>query len=341
MLYYDDLEEIIFTKHELLSDEPDNLTIISGYLGPGPINHLKDLDFNVNIIGGMYNNGISPKLWNSLKKSMEKNKKLTIEFSTMEIHSKIYVWKLNGKILSGLIGSANFSSPGLRSEYRETLADMTRDSFKYFEKYLKIVRENSIREPIINKSLYEDISFDNKEKKDVERLYTCDIPLYSETKSKGKYMPEKSGLNWGFSLGHVAEGDAYIRIPKQILKQNSKLIKPYDPKYENKLKSNKKRNSNPIELIWDDGYVMEASLEGIQSFEGKDYPKQLTSYSYKRPLLNNKRISVKSILGRYLRKRLNVPINKKITLNDLERYGRTTITLSYVEDGIYYADFSV
>jgi hypothetical protein len=32
LLYYTGLEDIIFSKHELLSEEPDELIIISGYL---------------------------------------------------------------------------------------------------------------------------------------------------------------------------------------------------------------------------------------------------------------------------------------------------------------------
>ena len=54
MLYYKNLEQIIFSKHELLSDAPDELLIISGYLGPAPIERLNELsDMNITVIGGM------------------------------------------------------------------------------------------------------------------------------------------------------------------------------------------------------------------------------------------------------------------------------------------------
>ena len=52
-------------------------------------------------------------------------------------------------------------------------------------------------------------------------------------------------------------------------------------------------------------------------------------------------LRAKSILGRYLRKRLDVPIDYLITMNDLKRYGRDNVTLSLIEEGVYYADFSV
>ena len=86
---------------------------------------------------------------------------------------------------------------------------------------------------------------------------------------------------------------------------------------------------------------MEASLEGEQKHDGKQYPKQLASYSPKTPYLDGKRISKKSILGRYLRNRLDVNVDDLITKEMLDNYGRNTITLSLIGEGVYFADFSV
>ena len=159
-----------------------------------------------------------------------------------------------------------------------------------------------------------------------------------------KSIAGSSGLNWGrarlTSNAHVAEGDAYIRLPKEILRDSEELIKPFDEDYLTP-EGKRKRQSDPIELIWDDGTVMAASLEGTQSFEGKTYPKQLASYSSKKPIKDGKRISKKSILGRYLRERLKVGVDDEITMDILEKSGRDTITLSLIEEGVYYADFSV
>lgn len=69
-----------------------------------------------------------------------------------------------------MIESANFSSQDLRSEYRETLADITRDRFKHFDNYLKIIKDNNVKEPTINKSLYNNISFDLIKKNSVKGL---------------------------------------------------------------------------------------------------------------------------------------------------------------------------
>lgn len=72
-------------------------------------------------------------------------------------------------------------------------------------------------------------------------------------------------------------------------------------------------------------------LEGQQTktINGLVYPKQLSTSPSK------------SILGKYLRKRLGVDLNHMITKRDLLRYGRTSIDISLVGEGIYYLDFSV
>lgn len=343
MLYYTGLEEIIFNKQDLLSEEPDELIVISGFLGPAPVERASTMkNIKVTIIGGMYAKGIDLRLLDVLNNVSNNSENVKLYYTSKEIHSKIYVWKKNGKTLSALIGSANFSSNGLRTDFRESLADATRDTFTELDRYIKFIMDNSISTPKINNKQKEiDYTLNTGVSKSIEKIkITAEIPLYDERKGE---VPSYSGLNWGRAQengAHTAEGDAYIRIPKMIIKENIGLIKPFDPMFITPT-GKRKRNSDPIEIIWDDGYVMEASLEGTQKYEGLEYPKQLASYSSKTPFLDGKRISKKSILGRYIRKRLGVGINEEITKVTLDAYGRNTITLSLLEDGIYYADFSV
>lgn len=342
MLYYEGIEEILFSKHEFGSEVPDEFVVISGYLGPKPIERLAELPMKITVIGGMYSSGIDARLWDALEKSKQINPDLKIYFSKQEIHSKIYIWKKQGKILYALVGSANFSSKGIRTDYRETLADATRDTYNPLERYYKFILENSQENPNLNKK--QTIVDYSAPKTDpdstlLKAKYSYEIPLYSTSKGQKTVNPA-SGLNWGLSNGHVADGDAYIPIPKSLLKENQKLILPYDKDYVTP-DGKRKRQSDPIELIWDDGTLMAASLEGSQKHNNSDYPKQLASYSSKTPYLNGKRISKKSILGRYLRKRLNVSLKEEITIDTLHNYGRDTITLSLIEDGVYYADFSI
>ncbi|HDI4828557.1 TPA: NgoFVII family restriction endonuclease [Listeria monocytogenes] len=243
----------------------------------------------------------------------------------------------NNEILAMLIGSANFSSKGLRTDLRESLAQANRGSFSMMNSYLTLIENNTIHDPIIlnptsalnqqmlAQSLTNDLSHD--------------IPLFDP---KTNTVPKSSGLNWGKSKGHVAPGDAEIRIRSTIINENPGLISPFDSTYVH-AKKGRARNSDPVELIWDDGTIMPASFEGEGTkVEGIVYPKQITSYSSTRQLLSDgTRISAKSILGRYLRKRLGVDLDHLITIADLNNYGRNTITLSLIEDGLYYCDFSI
>lgn len=343
MLYYKDLEEILFSKHHLVSEEPDEFVVISGYIGPSPVKRLAELPMKTTVIGGMYPYGIDARLWNSLEESKKNNKNLAILFSKEEIHSKIYIWKKNGKILTALIGSANFSSNGLRNDYRESLAEATRDTYAPLEEYYNYIVGSSSEIPVLNKKQVV-VNFPEIRptliNPEMEVKYTVNLPLYSTSKSGVEYVAKASGLNWGFSNGHISKGDAYIPLPKDIVLNNPTLIKPLDSNFKTP-EGTRKRNSDPIELIWDDGFVMPASFEGVQLISGHRYPKQLTSYSKKRPYIDGKAISRKSIIGRYLRKRLGVEVDDLITTEVLEKYGRKTVTLSLIEEGVYYVDFSV
>lgn len=342
--YCKNLEEKIFHKHNDLVSEPDELIIISGYLGPSPVEKLKELPFKTTVIAGMYTKGVNPKLYDALKKSSKDNPNLTVLFSNIEVHSKIYIWMKENEPKYVLIGSANFSDNGLLTDFRESLADMDlRSDYINLLDYYNIIKANSTLTPklttTINKgeknSHNEIINNLDEEKGEL----SINLPLYSTTKKQGKYIPPKSGFNWGQSSGHTAIGDAYIPIPKPVI-NNSNFFPPFDPLYNSK--SKRKRDSDPIEIIWDDGVVMEASAEGIQKGnDGKEYPKNLTSYSSKsKKELGG--ISKKSILGRYLRKRMNISdLQRVITYDDLKQYGRDHITMTKISDGVYSADFSV
>ena len=58
---------------------------------------------NITVIGGMYTNGIDARLLTSLETIKNTNPNLKILYSQQEIHSKIYIWKKEYKVLSSLI----------------------------------------------------------------------------------------------------------------------------------------------------------------------------------------------------------------------------------------------
>ena len=52
MLYTENLENLIFHRHEI--HDTDELVILSGYLGPKPLEKLKELPLRTTVIYGMY-----------------------------------------------------------------------------------------------------------------------------------------------------------------------------------------------------------------------------------------------------------------------------------------------
>lgn len=331
MLYYTGLEKKIFDPN--IVNNSDKLFVISGYVGTEIIKKLgnfKDTKFEV--IYGMYgSDSISEPLHKKLKELNKELPNVCIKYSTIPVHSKIYLWLNNNKIKSGLIGSANFTISGLRKDYKETLCDIDKDSYEEYEKYFKYVLERSIEcndQRITLKKHIKPSTYKGSDEQPLLAEGICKVSLLS----RGE-VPEASGLNWGCSKGHVTKGDAYIRISVDYIKNFPDLFPP--KKYVDGIintTSNGKmtRENDEVELIWDDGTSMIGLMEGQIKVGGVLYPKQLSTSPSK------------NILGIYLRKRLgNLPLDYVITKNDLIKYGRTDIYISKIGEGIYYLDFSV
>lgn len=142
-----------------------------------------------------------------------------------------------------MIGSANFSSNGLRTDYRESLADATRDTFVDLDRYYDFILKNSSEDiKINNKQSKNNMKPQNQviDKIDYKNIsFTATIPLYDE---KRNCVPPYSGLNWGNA--NTSVGDAYIRIPQKIIKDNEGLIKPLDPNFVTPEGKRKKFRSN-------------------------------------------------------------------------------------------------
>lgn len=138
-----------------------------------------------------------------------------------------------------------------------------------------------------------------------------ELKLYSEREQE---VQQQGGLNWGLSNGHVNEGDAYIALTKGFFRDNLYFFPSH---------------GSEIWIEWDDEVKMLCLLEGTQFINGSIYPKQIST------------LGDKSILGKYLRKRLGVGMNQCITRLDLQVYGRETIFVTYLGDNKYKFDFSI
>ena len=317
MLYTQNLEELIFHRHEM--HETDELIVLSGYLGPRPVSRLEELPFNSTVIYGMYGSeGIRPSLHNSLTNIQGEVENLKIFYSNLPVHSKCYVWRRRGEIIHALLGSANFSVNGLTTPFREVLAETTFDTFQPLNEYIRHVLNNSISclevgmERVIEAR---------------EQIDYCDMSLLA---NNGE-VQNAAGLNWGQNpRNHTTPNDAYIAIRTRYVTDFPNL---FQPKQMNPMnidnRGRMQRHNDSVEIIWDDGLTMEGLLEGSQPIDGITYPKQISSFPSK------------AQLGEYIRTRIRVPLGQPVRRHHLERYGRTDIRISLLGDGVYKFDFSV
>lgn len=320
MLFNRNLEEIIFNRHNLF--QADELVILSGYVGPNPVERLRELPFHTKVIYGMYGSeGIKQNLHNSLLSLRNSISNIDIFYSIAPIHSKCYVWKNRGSIVHALVGSANFSSNGLRTPLREILAETTFDTFDPLNTYLSDILNNSIdcRQGVITSSILP-----------TSRIITpyCRMTLLDPRTNE---VQNASGLNWGQNPNnHTNRSDANIPIRSEHIRNYPNLFPPKQnfPQLSDD-RGRIQRHNDVIEIVWDDGIIMEGLLEGNYPIEGLIYPKQISSFPEKR------------ILGEYVRRRLGIPIDARVTRRTLEQYGKTYIDVSLLNEGVYYFDFSV
>jgi len=333
MLFYQNLDKIIFSRYQLFNC--DELVIVSGYVGPHPVRQLGTLPIKSTVVYGMYGcDGIQQGLHNALVDENKKSPQTDILYSTIPVHSKCYIWKNKGEVVHALIGSANFSTNGLTTPFKEVLAETTYDTFDPLNEYVKMILDKAIK--------CEDAAVSANKRKSTPKadstIYdkdVCSMPLFI-IENEQRTVPLQSGINWGrakLTGSHVNINDAYIRIGAELLEHYPQL---FPPKQENPVEEVGKkghRHNDNIEIIWDDGTSMIGLLEGSISKEinGKKekYPKQISS------------TPSKAELGKYIRKRMGKKDGERITYEDLEKYGRTTIDVSLQGEGVYYFDFSV
>ena len=318
MLFTENLEEIIFNRHQLF--QTDELIVLSGYVGPKPIERLQNLPFNSKVVYGMYGSeGIKTTLHKSLLGLQNGIENVNIFYSNFPVHSKCYAWRNKGQIVHALVGSANFSTNGLTTPYREILAETTYDTFNPLNDYIAKVLNNS--SSCLEIGLSSIIDF-------IPKIgTTCMLTLLAKDGEVQNY----AGLNWGQNpTNHTKPNDAYIKIRVQDIQNFPELFyaKQIYPTLEDS-RGRKRRHNDSIEIIWDDGLSMEGLLEGSQPINGEIFPKQISSFP------------TKSELGEYIRTRIGVPLGQPVRKFHLDRYGRNDIAITLLGEGVYKFDFSV
>jgi hypothetical protein len=310
-----DLDALIF---EGTPPSADELTIISGYVGANPVQRASLLPVRVTVVVGMVSAaGVVRSDHEFFKRLTNGSKHLNVAYSvSTEVHSKIYLWSKGEKPLKALIGSANFTWSGLNSVERESLCLAPEDDLPDLAAYCRRIAADALdcREPAAAGYVREEFQSEEEQEAPTSKGERFEISLLDPRTGE---VPTKSGLNWGLALGNVTLGDAYIPLRVALIRDSLSLIP----------KKQEGRNT-PVEIMWDDGFVMVGFFEGSQPIDGAVFPKQFASKPEK------------SILGKYLRGRLGVALDHRITLADLNSYGRTTVSIGRIGESRYYMDFA-
>lgn len=302
----------------------DELLIITGYSSPGivtkQLDRLKSLGLKIKIrvlVGMISLDGIDRKSHQGFVKLC---KKMGDDFScryvshALTTHSKNYLWLKKGKPYLGFTGSANYSINGFAGNVIETLTpDEPSEIAILYERIAKESIECTNPEALKLFSIYEtsfnapiDYRTSDKEIEGAKDFAFQTIGLAAQKLSllaRNGQVHEGGGLNW--QLDRKDKDAAYIHVPARVLRD---VFFP-----EPGLRFN---------VLCDDGVEMVMVCQGSGG-------KQLTT-----PQSNQ-------ILGRYFRKRLGLKSGVKVTLDDLNRYGKTYVTFYKKSQNLYYLDFAI
>lgn len=322
MLFKENLEDLIFTRHEKFN--VDQLVIVSGYIGPNPIKKLRKIPLDCSVIYGMYGerNCVNSALHTQVVDYQSSYDNINIYYSKSAIHAKAYIWLLDQKPVTALIGSANFSTKGLNTPWREILAEASKDISQKLNEYKNKIIEDSLLCISDDVVICTGKTRETKDETFDPNICTMTLLDPSTNETHGGH-----GLNWGHSEGsHVNIDDANIPIRSNHVNNYPHFFpQKQSAPSEDSEGGRPQRHNDPIEIIWDDNTLMRGLLEGNR----KNFPKQISSFPQK------------NIIGIYFRERLGLNRGEFITKRHLESYGRTDISVSLVEEGIYYFDFSV
>lgn len=223
------------------------------------------------------------------------------------IHSKAILW---GRTLTAgeiaFIGSANFSWNGFK-DYQEIMTPTDSDNVRIiFPQKSDLI---SCTDPAVFKRITVSYQRDQSSNKINTSAVGAAIKgrpfvVLSLISERSGEVPLRSGLNWGQRPGRELN-QAYIAIPKKIHYENPGFFP---------------ERGEEFTIITDDG-------ESIICVVAQDNDKAIESSQ------DN------SILGKYFRKRLSLPLGALVRTQDLDNYGRRSISIHKIDNETYFMDF--
>lgn len=303
---------------EPANEGANELRIVSAYASPSMVawhmQTLADLELQpvqIKLIVGMCPfDGLSKVTNSGFKKLAETD--FGPEYSSFScqyvykapaVHSKLYLWMKNGKPYKAFSGSANYTLKGFSKDCDEFITECDLDeAAAYFDK-------------VEAKTIY----CTANEVENYIRIYRTSpnysyeatmVDFNSEEKQSISFLsnngevPTTSSLNWG-QREKRDPNQAYIPLPSKISKTG---FFPLNKRY--------------FTVVADDGECLIMRVEQA----------------------NNKAITTPSDnaeIGRYFRSRLGLHEGEKITRQHFEKYGRTDVTFTKLDDEHFLLDFSV
>jgi len=291
------------------------LKIITAYASPSFLHHVLYTlnEVEIELFIGMTK--VQPiTIWDHKEylKMADDTKRLTVNYhnGNKPVHSKIVLWEQEGLFISesAFVGSANFTRNGY-SNYSETMASVNPSQviniFSNLKDYVPFDQpslEKTMKFTYQSNSNNSNIDGSALGNLVKEKGY-CHFNFPLTVNNNRRKIHEKSGLNWGQRPGRELN-QAYIPVPKEVRKTD---FFP-DKKIE-------------FTVITDDG-------ESFICVVAQDDNKALET------------CRDNSILGKYFRNRLGVPLGGFVSIEDLDRYGRHYVTIYKINNETYFMDFS-
>ena len=303
----------------------NKLYIVSGYASATfARRHIVELlatkkDFEINLIIGMPNSKSDHLAFLALHTEFGSKFKGYYYRNSAPVHCKVYSWFNNDTPVIGYTGSANYSQYG-------------------FFKHLQVNQLND-DDPIQIKALFDDLL--------TRSVYipheVVVLPEYYRTPHIGSIAP--GTINWEIpeirvtisfltKKGILPEGGSGLNWGQRLEKITNKKTEEvtYKHRGHNQAYLPLRLDSRKEGFLPELAYSFSLITDDGQSFDcvvAQDGRKAIHS------------TNDNSEIGRYFRNRIGIPLNTRVTIEDLEKYGRTDYTIEKIDEETFLLDFSV
>ena len=227
-----------------------------------------------------------------------------------DIHAKVYVWLRQGKPAIAYLGSANYSHAGFTPA--QCMEAMEAVDPAEAHQFFMNAADRSV--PCDDADIAQAVRIFRPDMDHYPNSQRLIVPLYNLRKGD---FEEKSGLNWGF---------AEPRPGQARRNRNDAYIPLYGEQVSSDFFPGRLDTEARFTIITDDHHEILAS-RGQGASQGK-------AISTPPPEGN-------SVFGAYFRERMGVPIERRFTREDCDRYGRHDLTFTKIDEDTFYMDFSV